>query len=76
MKLLVKNIGLLVSARRTPRREALRGGEMRQLPVLRDAWLLAADGRVRDFGSMAQCPPEREADSIVDAGGGALFPTF
>ncbi|MBR1594157.1 MAG: imidazolonepropionase [Alloprevotella sp.] len=76
MKLLVKNIGLLVSARRTPRREALRGGEMRQLPVLRDAWLLAADGRVRDFGSMAQCPPEREADSTVDAGGGALFPTF
>ena len=76
MKLLVKNIGLLVSACRTPRREAFRGAEMSSLPTLNDAWLLADDGRVCDFGGMDSCPVPDAATTLVDAEGGAVFPTF
>ena len=76
MKLLVKNIGLLVNACRTPRREAFRGAEMSSLPTLNDAWLLADDGRVCDFGGMDSCPVPDADTTLVDAEGGAVFPTF
>ena len=76
MKLLVKNIGLLVNAQRTRRREAFRGAEMREMPTLNEAWLLVEEGRVKDFGSMSDCPVQTADTTVVDAEGGAVFPSF
>ena len=76
MKLLVKNIGLLVNAQRTRRREAFRGAEMREMPTLTEAWLLVEEGRVKDFGSMSDCPVQTADTTVVEAEGGAVFPSF
>lgn len=72
-QLLVKNIGLLVVDRHG--KECLRGKEMAELEVMTDAWLLVEDGKVKDFGESSPCR-ERMEETIVDAQGGAVLPSF
>ncbi len=53
---------------------AVKGEALRQLPQLENAWLLAEDGRIKDFGPMASCP--ERADNWIDADGGMVFPSW
>ena len=83
MRLLIKNIGLLVVDRHGKSR--LQGAEMSQLDILHDAWLLVDDGRFAAFGV---APATVAPDAIVpdgspvgtytevDAHGGAVLPSF
>lgn len=80
-ELLIKNIGLLAGIEREGK-ECMRGDEMSQMEVLRDAWLLVKDGRIADFGTGTPplLPPsphgEGRGGAPLDASGGALFPSF
>ncbi len=71
--MLVKNIARIVGIEQQGR-ERLCGAEMAQMESLADAWLLVEDERIVAFGEMASCPAE--ADQVVDAEGGVLFPSF
>ncbi len=73
MRRLVKNIGRIVGVERGGR-ERLCGVELSQMEWLDDAWLLVEEGRIAAFGAMAECPAD--ADEVVDAAGGMLFPSF
>ena len=55
-------------------KHCLCGEEMRQSEVLRDAWLLVEDGRIKDFGVLPL--PLPESGEVVDARGGAVLPSF
>ncbi|MBQ3630968.1 MAG: imidazolonepropionase [Prevotella sp.] len=73
-QLLVKNIGLLVVDNHG--RQCLSGAEMKELEVLKNAWLLVEDGKVKDFGNQtAQCST-LSAQLEIDANGGAVLPSF
>ena len=73
-QLLVKNIGLLVVDNHG--RQCLSGAEMKELEVLKNAWLLVEDGKVKDFGNQtAQCST-LSAQLEIDAHGGAVLPSF
>ena len=82
-KLLIKNIGMLVVDRHGKR--CLCGEEMASLDVLRDAWLLVEDERVKDFGhaspALVGSADEKplhpsHLSGTVDAQGGAVLPSF
>ncbi len=53
-RLLIKNIGQLCGISTSC--VALRGEAMKQLESLTDAYLIAEDGTITDFGRMADCP--------------------
>ena len=73
MRLLIKNIGTIVGIQ-PEGIERLCGEQMGRLETLDAAWLLAEEGRITAFGSMAEgCP---DAAEVVDAAGGMLFPSF
>ncbi|MBR0330405.1 MAG: imidazolonepropionase, partial [Alistipes sp.] len=74
MKLLVKNIGTIVGID-TDRRERIAGEAMDRLQRIDDAYLIAEEGRIAAFGPMSELKSE-EADEVVDAQGGTLFPSF
>ena len=73
-RLLVNNIGLLVADRHG--KPLLAGEEMGRLDVIRNAWLLIEDGRVKDFGEASTTTPSEETDVVIDAQGGAVLPSF
>ena len=73
MKLLVKNIAKIVGIE-TEGKLRLCGKEMDQLQTLDNAWLLVEDERIAAFGKMGEDEPQ--ADEVVDAEGGMLFPSF
>ena len=47
---------------------------MADFPVTENAWLLTEEGRIADFGT--EEAPNSEIDSIIDAKGGMLLPTY
>lgn len=55
-------------------RPYLRGTEMRDFPVLHEAWLLMEDRYIADFGSGAYRGPK--PDRRIDAQGGMLLPAW
>jgi len=71
--LLLTNIKALVLADEKPK-PFLSGSEMKQLPVLENAYLLVENGRFARFGSMIECP--ENAEEIVDVSGRMVFPTW
>lgn len=75
MKLLVKNIAKIVGLDEDRRVRAF-GKNMDYVQTLDDAWLVAEDSRIADYGVMADVPSEEAFDSVVDAEGGMLFPSF
>ena len=75
MRLLVKNIAKIVGLDEDRRVRAF-GKNMDYVQMLDDAWLVAEDGRIADYGVMATVPSEEAFDSVVDAEGGMLFPSF
>ena len=76
MRLAITNIAKLVGIDRE-RRERLCGAEMNRLDSIDNAWLTVENGRIAAFGAMADLPAEGlTADTIVDAHGGMVFPSF
>lgn len=55
--------------------KVLRGGEMKTLDTLHNAWLLIEDGLIKDYGEMATLG-DVVADSRMDACGGCVIPAF
>ena len=71
MKRLFKNIGLLagILPEGVLRKQ---GAEMDRVETLENAWLLAEEGRIADFGQ----GPAPAADETVDCAGSLLMPAF
>ena len=75
MRLLVTNIATLVCDRLA--RPRLQGREMGEVETLDDAYLMADDGDVSEFGLMADLPTEGiRADVTIDAKGGMVLPSW
>lgn len=80
MRLFVKNIGTLagLNPKGLMRRK---GAEMSELLSIPDAWMFVTDGVFKAYGSMkedrdAAASLERQADTVVDAEGGSVLPSF
>lgn len=74
MKLLFKNIKELIQVRTEPI-SFVHGKEMKELPTIKNAFLLVKDGVIADFGSMDKCP-QTGADEIIDATGKMILPAW
>lgn len=74
MKLLIRNIGSVVGIDESGR-DRVCGADMAEIGTLDDAWLLAEDGIIADYGTMNACPAMPGVET-VDAGGGMLLPSF
>lgn len=75
MRLLVTNITTLLCDRLA--RPRLQGREMGELGTLDDAYLMADDGVVSEFGLMADLPTDGiRADVTIDAKGGMVLPSW
>jgi len=74
MKTLFKHIKELVQVRITPVRYVA-GEEMKVLPTIKYAYLLVVDGKISDFGQMANCPSNDDC-TVIDATGRILMPTW
>ena len=80
MAVLVKNIKKLVQAESAPLRFRA-GAEMRHLPCIDDAFLLAVGGKIAAYGPMSEFSEQllsgiTEKVEVVDATGRMVFPTF
>lgn len=73
--MLVKNIGRIVGIDRDGR-ERICGADMDRMELCEGAWLATEGERIADFGAMEQMPDEEGFDSVIDAEGGMLFPSF
>ena len=74
MRILFKHINELVQVRK----EAVvfvAGHQMKELPTLKNAYLLIEDGKIADFGSMEACPTIA-ADEVIDATGKMILPSW
>jgi imidazolonepropionase len=74
--LLITDIGLLVGTH--PKGVMrLQGKDLCHLPVLKDAWLLCAEGLIKDFGPMSALPENLPSTlETFSAGGGFVFPSW
>lgn len=73
-RLLIYNIGILTGLN-FQKRLKVSGSEMALIDTLNDAWLLAEDGVVREYGSMVKVPILSDCTEI-DAQGGCVMPSF
>lgn len=71
-RLIVKNIGQLLVDR--THKVCLRGEELAQADLLRDAWLVVSNGRFERFGTGEA--PIQPGDEVEDAKGGMVLPSF
>ncbi len=72
--LLIKNIKELLQIR-DENVKILSGAEMKDLPSIKDAYLLIENDIIKDFGSMSSCPVLENA-TIIDADGKTVLPTW
>lgn len=86
MNILIKNIGELAGIT-LPGMLRKQGSEMDEVTSIKNAYLLAQNGKISGFGPMTECPgagrgrlacdiPEPDGWEIMDAGGGMVLPTF
>ncbi len=73
MNLLFYNIQTLLQVR--SENKLLKGEEMKALPTIENAWLFIKDGKIEDFGSMANCPKDLNVEK-VDVRGKIILPTW
>lgn len=73
--ILITNIAQLTGTRTT--NELLRGTGLAQLPVLKNAWLLAKGGTIAAYGEMKDLASQQlEVDTLVDASGQFVLPCW
>ncbi len=73
MAILFKNIRQLLQVRDADV-EKVSGAEMRELPMIENAWLLVEDDLIKGFGSMDFCPAGHA--EIIDATGRVMLPAW
>lgn len=74
MTLLLTNIKELLQVREQHILK-VSGSEMKELPTIKNAWLLIENGKIADFGTM-ETIPELTADETIDAAGKIVLPTW
>ncbi|PKD20199.1 imidazolonepropionase [Salegentibacter salinarum] len=74
MKQLFINIKELLQVRDEPV-EKLSGAEMKELPSLKNAWLLIENDKISDYGEMNSLP-EINADKTINAEGKIILPSW
>lgn len=74
MKILIKNIKELLQIRDSSA-TIIRGKEMAILPKIDNAFLIIENDLIVDFGEMINCP-EDNFDSIIDASGRVVLPSW
>ena len=74
MKTLITNIKELIQVREYSISK-LQGAEMKELPSIKNAWLLIENEFISDFGSMDSLPT-LEVDSKIDATGKMILPSW
>ena len=72
MTTLFKNIKELIQVRKE-QISFVSGKEMKELPTIKNAYLLVENGLIADFGSMDDCP-NIKVDEIIDATGKYIIP--
>ena len=76
MRTIIANISLLAGVRHDGKLR-LQGKEQSELMIIPDAYLLVEDGKITDFGPESQMSQEAlDADVDIDAGGGAVLPSW
>ena len=73
MSLLIRNIKELLQVQE-PASECVAGSSMKELPLLRNSYLLVEGERITAFGSMDECPDN--ATQVVDATDRLVMPAF
>ena len=74
MKLLFSNIKELLQVREEKILK-VSGAEMKELPTIKDAWLLVEDDKIEGYGSMDN-PPDIDVDEKIDASGKIILPSW
>lgn len=76
-RILIKNIKAIVQAEQEPRLK-VSGADMKDLPILLDAWLAIDDGIIADFGPMAEWPGILDWTDleVIDATDRFVFPAW
>lgn len=74
MTLLVTNIKELLQVREQNILK-VSGSEMKELPTIKNAWLLIENDKIADFGTMKNMP-KITADQTIDATGKIVLPTW
>lgn len=74
MKLLFKNIQELIQVRDTTV-EKVSGKQMKELPSIKNAWLLVEDGKIAGYGEMGSLP-ELSGHKETDLRGRIVLPTW
>ncbi len=74
MKQLFTNIKELLQVRENTV-DKLSGAEMKELPTIKNAWLLIEDDKIADYGEMNSMP-EIDADKTIDAEGKIILPSW
>ena len=74
MTTLFVNIKELVQVRTEPI-PFVAGDDMKELPCIKNAFLLIEEGKIKDFGTMDNCPKMEEIE-MVDASDRIIMPTY
>ena len=74
MTTLFVNIKELVQVRTEPI-SYVSGDDMKYLPCIKDAFLLVEDGKIKDFGTMDNCPELNQVE-MLDASDRIIMPTY
>ncbi|WP_268223001.1 imidazolonepropionase [Sinomicrobium oceani] len=74
MNILIKNIRQLLQVRDTPVQK-VSGREMKNLPVIENAYLYIENNTIADYGKMEDLP-ETKANEIIDAAGKVVMPAW
>lgn len=74
MKLLLTNIKELLQVREADILK-VSGEKMKELPTIKNAWLLVENDKISDFGSMNELP-DIKADEHIDATGKIVLPAW
>ena len=74
MRTLFKNIKELIQVRDSSV-SFLSGTEMKELPTIKNAFLLVENGIISNFGKMANCPTN-SVDEIIDVTGKMILPSW
>lgn len=76
MNILIKNIGSLVGVSNPEK--ALKGKQLSDLPVMKDAWLLIEDDRISDYGFMYELELKiaEQPLNTIDSNGAYILPAW
>lgn len=76
MSILFTDIKQLVQTDKEGNRLRVSGQEMAHLPVIDNAWLYVKDGKIEDFGSMAELPNAINAKETISLKGKTVLPAW